>query len=154
MILEKSFSHRIAQLGVLLSAALLCPTAAIAEFDGARVYWPLPKNTNIVSAHYFAGTANVSWSNWSSIQPNIDIESDVYALAYTRVQPVFGRTVYWQALLPAAMTNTSSLLPVSSNDTFVNGIGDIGIGGTVNVFGTPGLKAKEFFRHELDLLFQ
>ena len=67
------------------------------------------------------------------------------------MQPVFGRTVYWQALLPAATTNTSSLLPVGSNDTFVNGIGDIGIGGTVNVFGTPGLKAKEFFRHELDL---
>lgn len=151
MIPEKQCFLRLAAVSVLTLSTLLGPANSLAEFDGARVYWPLPKNTNIVSAHYFAGTANVSWSNWSSVQPNIDIESDVYALAYTRVQPVFGRTVNWQVLLPAATTNTSSLLPVSSNDTFVNGIGDIGIGATVNVYGTPGLKAKEFFRHELDL---
>lgn len=148
---ENAHFARSARFSILLATALIWPTAALAEFDGARVYWPLPKNTNIVSAHYVGGTANVSWSNWSRIQPDIDIESDIYALAYTRVQPVFGRTVYWQALLPAATTNTSSLLPVSSNDTFVNGIGDIGVGATVNLLGVPGLKAKEFFRHELDL---
>ena len=151
MIPEKNCCQCFARFAISLTATLLCPVAANAEFDGARVYWPLPKNTNIVSAHYFAGTANVSWSNWSSVQPNIDIESDMYVLAYTRIQPVFGRTVNWQALVPAATTNTSSLLPVSGNDAFVNGIGDIGFGGTVNVFGAPGLKAKEFVRHELDL---
>lgn len=138
-------------LGSLLTIGLSVVSPARAEFDGARVYWPLPKNTNIVSAHLMSGTANASWSNWSALQPDIDIQSDIYMLGYTRVQPVFGRTVNWQLLVPAGTTRTSSILPVSTNDTFANGIGDIGIGGTVNLFGVPELMAKDFVRHELDL---
>lgn len=131
--------------------ASMAASAALAEFDGARVYWPLPKNTNIVSAHLFMGTANASWSNWSAVQPNVDIRSDIYVLGYTRIQPVFGRTAHWQVVVPAGTTDTSSLLPVPTNDTFTNGLGDIGIGGTINVFGAPGMMAKDYVRHELDL---
>ncbi len=133
------------------ATALLSQAPAFAEFDGARVYWPLPKNTNIISAHLFSGTANASWSNWSAVQPEIDIKSDIYVLGYTRVQPVLGRTVNWQLLVPAGTTDTSSVLPVSASDTFTNGIGDVGIGGTVNLFGVPELMAKDWVRHELDL---
>lgn len=135
----------------LLLGSLLIQGQAFAEFDGARVYWPLPKNTNIVSAHVFSGMANASWSNWSAIQPNIDIQSNIYVLAYTRVQPLFGRTINWQAIVPAGTTNTSTLLPVDTNDTFTNGIGDISLGATVNLYGAPGMKAKEWVRHEMDL---
>ena len=134
-----------------VAASLMIQTSANAAFDGARIYWPLPKNTNIVSAHLITGTANVSWSNWSAVQPDIDIRSDIYMLGYTRIQPVFGRTVNWQLLVPAGTTSTSSVLPVATNDTFVNGFADVGIGGTVNVFGVPEMMAKDFIRHELDL---
>lgn len=143
---QKDSTLRVGALLILLQLS----SSALAEFDGARVYWPLPKNTNIFSAHSFSGTANASWSNWSTVQPNIDIQSDIYLLAYTRVQPVFGRSVHWQAIIPAGTTETSSLLPVDTNDTFTNGLGDIGLGGTVNLYGAPGMKAKDFVRHDLD----
>lgn len=138
------------RLAFLLILSVLIPIPAFAAFDGARVYWPLPKNTNIVSLHLISGTANAAWTNWSRIQPNVDIDSNTFMLAYTRVQPVFGRTVYWQALLPAGTLRTSTSLPVA-NDTFVNGLADPTVGAAVNLYGVPGLKAKEFLRHDLDL---
>lgn len=150
MSIKKLLIQTKGKIGVL-AAALLMQTPALAEFDGARVYWPLPKNTNIISTHLFSGVANVSWSNWSAIQPNIDVDSEIHVLGYTRVQPVFGRTVNWQALLPVGTTNTSSVLPVDTNDTFTNGVGDFALGGTVNLFGAPEMMAKDWVRHELDL---
>lgn len=139
------------RLAFLAALGALIPLPAYAAFDGPRVYWPLPKNTNIVSTHLIHGTANASWTNWSRIQPDIDIESETFMITYTRVQPVFGRTAYWQAMLPSATIQTATPLPVATNDTFVNGLADPTIGATVNIYGVPGLKAKEFVRHDLDL---
>lgn len=137
---------------LLLSLLLMCTAFNVhAAFDGARVYWPLPKNTNILAGHLIKGTANASWSNWSAIQPNVDIHSDIYLLTYTRVQPVFGRTTYWQTALPMGTTNTSSNLPIDTQDTFTNGLGDPSLGATFNLYGSPALKAKDFVRHEQDL---
>ena len=135
---------------ILISVAIFSSPAR-AEFDGPRVYWPMPKNTNIVSGHLFSGTANASWSNWTRVEPDIDVDSDIYLLSYTRVQPILGRTVYWQAILPSASTRTSSLTPEPTTDTFASGIGDLTIGGTVNLFGAPEMMAKDWVRHELDL---
>lgn len=134
---------------LVLSLCLALPAGA--AFDGPRVYWPLPKNTNIVSGHYLFGAANVSWSNWSRLEPEVSISSDVYILTYTRVQPVFGRTAWFQLSVPAATLDTSSLLPIPTTDTFSNGLGDPMLGATFNLYGAPGLKAKEFLRHDLDL---
>ena len=41
---------------LLTFSALPCSGA----FDGPRVYWPLPKNTNIVAGHYLFGAATKS----------------------------------------------------------------------------------------------
>ncbi|MDJ0748194.1 MAG: transporter [Woeseiaceae bacterium] len=136
---------------LMLMSVAMTSSPARAEFDGPRVYWPMPKNTNIVSGHLFNGTANASWSNWTRVEPDIDVDTDLYLLAYTRVQPIFGRTVYWQAILPSASTRTSSLLPAPATDTFASGFGDLTIGGTINLFGAPAMKAKDWVRHELDL---
>ena len=132
---------------LLTFSALPCSGA----FDGPRVYWPLPKNTNIVAGHYLFGAANASWSNWSRLEPELDISSDLFMLTYTRVQPVFGRTAYFQLTVPAATLDLTSSLPLPGQDTFTNGFGDPALGATVNVYGVPGLKAKEFLRHDLDL---
>lgn len=138
-------------LALLLVGTAMFGSPARAEFDGPRVYWPMPKNTNIVSGHLFSGTANASWSNWTRVEPDIDVDSDIYLLSYTRVQPVLGRTVYWQAVLPSVSTRSSSLTPTAITDTFASGFGDLTIGGTMNLFGAPGMKAKDWVRHELDL---
>ncbi len=133
----------------LLSATF--STFSYAQFDGARVYWSLPKNTNIIGVHHIEGTANASWSNWSAIQPDIDIESELFLMTYTRIQPILGRQVNWQLSVPMATTKTSSLLPVSTQDTYTNGFGDPTLGATINIFGSPGMKAKEFLRHDTGL---
>lgn len=135
----------------LLALCALIPLPALAAFDGPRVYWPLPKNTNIVSTHLVSGTANAAWTNWSRVQPNVDIQSDTFMLAYTRVQPAWGRTVFWQAIVPASTVSTSSSLPLPTDDTFVNGFADPTFGATINLYGVPELMAKDFVRHDLDL---
>ena len=138
-------------LALSLVASLTMGSPARAEFDGPRTYWPLPKNSNIVTGHLISGTANASWSAWNRIEPDIDINSDLYMLGYTRVQPIFGRSVHWQALVPSGTTRTSSLLPEPASDTFASGFGDITLGGTINLLGAPEMMAKDWFRHELGL---
>lgn len=139
------------KLSAVAIALSLSATMAHAEFDGPRTYWSLPQNTNIVSAHYVSGVANVAWTNWSRVQPNVDLDTTVFLVGYTRVQPIFGRTVFWQATLPSATIRTSSVLPVPTNDTFVNGLGDLAIGGTMNLYGAPGMRARDWVRNDLDL---
>lgn len=129
--------------------ALFFALPAVAQFDGARVYWPLPKNTNIVSGTYLFGSANATWSNWTRIEPQVDVRSDMFVLGYTRVQPILGRTAMWQLLLPAATIDTDTPASGTLGDEFSNGLGDLMIAGTINLFGVPGLKAKEFVRNDL-----
>lgn len=131
-----------------LSTALTLP--AFAQLDGARVNVPLPKNTNLVGGTYVGGTANTSWSAFNNIQGDFDIDSSVYALSYTRSQPVFGRTVHWTGILPAGTLRTDSPLPISATNAYADGLGDISVGATVNIFGAPELPVRETFRYEPD----
>ncbi|MEZ5892509.1 MAG: transporter [Parvularculaceae bacterium] len=134
----------------LCSLILFLATPAHAQFDGPRTYWPMPKNYNIVAAHYINGTANASWSVWNQVQANVDIDSDLFLLSYTRNQAFFGRAVYWQLIVPAGTLKTDSPLPLSTNDDFVKGLGDPAFGATINLVGVPEMRAKDFLRHELD----
>ena len=52
-------------LALLILVDSLAPIPAFAAFDGPRVYWPLPKNTNILSTHMIRGAANASLTNWT-----------------------------------------------------------------------------------------
>ncbi len=120
-----------------------------AQFDGARIYWPLPKNSNAVSIHYINGTANASWNVWNQVQGDVDIGSDLYLGTYMRNQPLFGRSVHWLLIVPVGTLQTDSSLPLSTNDDFVKGFGDVTFGATVNLIGAPEMKAKEWLRHDL-----
>ena len=122
-----------------------------AQFDGARTSWPLPINTNVVSATYVTGTANASLSVLDRVQADVDINSDLYVLSYLRSQAILGRTVHWQALLTAGSQSTNSPLPLSANRTHADGLGDFSIGGTINLIGAPKLPVREAIRHEVDL---
>jgi hypothetical protein len=134
-----------------LLAALLTGTAQ-AQLDGARTYLPLPINTNIVTGMHIDGTANASFSVLNRLQGDIDIESDIYLLGYLRSHSVFGRTAHWQALMPAGSIQTNSPLPLSSNSTYADGLGDLTLGGMINLIGAPVLPVREAVRHEVDLL--
>ncbi len=135
-------------IAVFIVAALSLP--ARGQLDGARVYWPLPKNTNIVGVHAASGTMNAAWSNLEFIQPRFNVQNKLYLFTYTRHQPIFNRTTMWTLVLPAGEIKTSTSLPNELNEAFFHGIGDPGISGTINLFGAPGLKAKEYARYDLN----
>ena len=137
--------------GLLIIPLIVFTNVAHAQFDGARVNWPLPINTNVVSATAVNGTANASMSVFDRVQGDVDIDSELYVLSYLRSQAILGRTVHWQALLPAGSQSTNSPLPLSANRTYADGLGDMSIGGTINLLGAPELPVREALRYEVDL---
>lgn len=124
-----------------------------AQLDGPRTYDALPKNLNILSAHYINARANASINNLSLITPDANVDSNLYMLTYTRSQPIFGRTFYSTLILPAG--NMSATLDVdapgpvdSSNTIFQHGFGDLTWLNTINLIGAEGLMIKDYMKHE------
>ena len=126
---------------------LLLHSNLFGQLDGARVYWPLLKNTNIIGAHLITGTLNAAWNNFERVQPNVNVQNNLYMLTYTRVQPILGKTAYWTIVLPAGQMEF--LASPGGNLEYAKGIGDPGISATINLFGAPGMMAKEFIRYDL-----
>ena len=135
----------------LTAAAVAISAPAFAQFEGPRVQWPLVKNTNLVTGTYVGGTANASFSVLNRVQGDVDVESSQYILSYTRSQALLGRTIHWQAQLPAGSTRTDVPFPLTTNETYADGIGDLTLGATVNLFGAPELTVRESLRYDLDL---
>ncbi len=138
---------------ILLIILLSSAVKLTAQFDGARTYWAMPKNTNIVGFSYIKGKVNASINNLTFIQPDIHLDNNLYMLTYTRSQPLFGRTFYSTLLIPAgditATTNIETPLPGSSSVlNFKHGLGDIIWMNTINIIGAKGLMIKDFVRHE------
>lgn len=137
----------------LLTVLSLISLQAVAQLDGARTYWALPKNMNIVSAHFISGKANASLNNISFVNPSATVDNNLYMLTYTRSQPLFGRTFYSTLIVPAAdITATINLNPSgpasSSSTLFQHGLGDIVWSNTINLIGADGLMIKDYVRHE------
>lgn len=126
---------------------------AQAQIDGPRTYNALPKNLNILSAHFISAKANASINNLSFINPDATVDNNLYMLTYTRSQPIFGRTFYSTFILPAG--NITATLDVdapgpvdSSNTIFQHGFGDLTWLNTINLIGAEGLMIKDYMKHE------
>jgi len=134
---------------LFIAAALaLLPGPALAEFDGPRIYWPLPKNSNAVSMTRFDGRANLQFDLTRQYRGNLDVAPDVWILGYTRNQPLLGRQILWQALLPFGSLDTDSSLPAGAANTFADGLGDLQLGATIGLIGAPELMVKDYLRWE------
>lgn len=138
---------------VLLAVLGLLTLNLSAQFDGARTYWALPKNLNILSAHLVSGEANASLNNMSFINPDVVASNNLYMLTYTRSQPMFGRTFYSTLIVPAgtirATVNLDPQGPAATSETFFqHGMGDLVWSNTINLIGAKGLMIKDFVRHE------
>lgn len=138
---------------LLLIVIVLLSFPMLAQLDGPRTYWPLPKNLNILSAHVINGKVNASLNNLSFINPSVLVDNNLYMLTYTRSQPIFGRTFYSTIFIPAGnITATVNVdLPGTnsvSNTIFQHGFGDIIWSNTINIMGAEGLMIKDFVRHE------
>ena len=137
---------------ILITLALFA-SGTFAQFDGARTYWALPKNMNILSAHGITAKANASINNLSYITPSVTVDNKLWMLTYTRSQPVLGRTFFTTLIVPAGSITTnidvSAQGPASTSKTlFQHGLGDIVWSNTINIIGAKGLMIKDFVRHE------
>ena len=137
----------------LIIIMLLVFGKANAQLDGPRTYWALPKNLNILSAHFVNAKANASANNLSFINPNATVDNNLYMLTYTRSQPIFGRTFYSTLFVPAgnitATVNVDPQGPAAASSTiFQHGFGDLMWSNTINLIGAEGLMIKDFVRHE------
>lgn len=130
----------------LAALSMLIAGPALAEFDGARVYWPLPKNLNIISASRFDGQANFNFTVFDQYQGALDVSPDLWMLSYARNIGLFGRSVLLQAVLPYGSVDTDSSLPVATMNRFADGFGDLQVGATVNLLGAPELAVRDFIR--------
>lgn len=132
---------------------LFLSTPIFAQLDGARTYWALPKNFNILSTHYIGANANASINNLTFITPSVTVKNNLYLLTYTRSQPIFGRTFYSTFFIPAgdinATINVDAQGPAATSKTiFQHGMGDLVWSNTINLIGAKGLMIKDFIRHE------
>lgn len=137
----------------IIALLILISAPAFAQLDGARTYWALPKNLNILSAHLINGKANAAINNLSFINPSATVNSNMYMLTYTRSQPIFGRTFYSTLVVPAsdisATINLDPAGPAATSSTlFQHGLGDIIWSNTINLIGAKGLMIKDYVRHE------
>lgn len=137
----------------IISLFIFLGLETFAQLDGPRVYWALPKNLNILSAHVITGNVNASVNNLSAINPNITINNNLYMLTYMRSQPIFGRTFYSTLFVPAGdITATLNLDPKGpasvSSVTYQHGMGDIMWSNTINLIGAPGMGIYDYMRNE------
>lgn len=124
-----------------------------AQLDGPRIYWALPKNLNIVSAHAITANGNASINNLSFINPSAAVKSNLYMLTYMRSQPVLGRTFYSTLIVPAgditANLNVDVPGPITNANTlYQHGMGDIIWSNTINLIGAPGMGIYDYMRNE------
>lgn len=134
-----------------IAALLLAfPSAAWAQYEGPRVDWPLPRMTNVVGVTYADADANAAFTVLNRVEPEVEIESNVFILSYTRSQPIFDRTVHWQLQMPIGNVDTDSNLPIPAGRSFRDGVGDLTFGATVNLIGAPDLPVREALRYDLD----
>ena len=135
----------------LVLLTLSINNSAYAQLDGARTYWPMPKNFNILSVHKVDARLNASFNNLSRFDPEVLVDNDLHLLTYTRSQPVFERTFYSTLIAPAGDIVAHVDGPLGASETFYqHGLGDITWSNTINLIGSPGLMIKDYVRHEMN----
>lgn len=140
-----SILRRTAPIAIFLLALV---SSASSQLDGARAYWPLPKNYNIIAVHGVFGTVNTAWSNWNFVQPNLQIQNSLYMATYTRSHDILGRTTWLTVILPAGFIETSSSLPLPQGAPFAKGLADPTISATFNLFGADAMTFGDWARYD------
>ncbi|MEZ4588475.1 MAG: transporter [Gemmatimonadales bacterium] len=136
--------------GLVLGAVAGLAAPARAQFDGARIYWTLPINTNILGVTTVRGTINAAWTNFQRIEPSVRVNNNLYLLSYSRTFGLFGRSAMATLMLPAGAIGTDASTPPGAGvaSEFVHGVGDPSLGLWVNLVGAPRQRVRDFVRYE------
>lgn len=126
-----------------LALSCLCGVAQAGVGDGPRAYQVAPVGSNSIS--FIPMHQNSSFNvDGSPSEPAARIKADIFALSYTRVFDLAGKTAGVFLLAPwADITGDLIDTPKSGTD---NGLADVVVGGVVGIIGAPAMSTKEYVK--------
>lgn len=124
---------------LLLMIVLAMPAAAVAQGDGARVYWHSVAGTNVVNFWYanISGNAN-PYDPSHVVRPNASFDANVAIAGYSKMLPLFGRSATASIFLPVGNVETSISGVPTSQQLSARGFGNPILQLNTNLIGDPG----------------
>jgi hypothetical protein len=121
---------------VIVTAWLCLAGAARAQDDGPRVYQLAPVGAQNLTAFLVNKRGNET-PEPGTVEPGVEIDTDILVFRYARTFDVGGRPVTPFLIVPTGEVRRTGA-PHSS------GFGDLQIGGTIGLIGSPALSPEAF----------
>jgi hypothetical protein len=138
------------QLVLLVCAAAIFPSAAFAQGEGPRVYFPTPNGMNQVTVFYMGVDGNQTVDG-DIIVPEADIAVDTVLVQFTAVREIFGQPGAFLLFVPVGEVRGNLRLAGGGGfEAKTSGFGDVLVGMAVGLAGTPALTREEYFAYKPD----
>ena len=123
---------------VLLTINLALASASYAQELNPRVYWPLPKDTNVLVFSYQNSSGDVV-TDPSLPLTGVDSDIDFLSASYQRTLSLFGRSANLQLSLPYSEGRTEGLVEGEYRRRDTAGFGDARLRLSINLKGAPSM---------------
>jgi len=138
------------QLIMWVCAAAMFPSAAFAQGEGPRVYFPTPEGKNQVTVFYMGVDGNQTVDG-DIIVPEADISVDTALVQFTAVREIFGQPGAFLLFVPVGEVRGELRLGGGDGfETKTSGFGDVLVGMVVGLAGTPSLTREEYVAYKPD----
>jgi hypothetical protein len=124
---------------------LLCLLAApsMAQELSPRAYWPAPTGTQLVLAGYAYSWGDVVTDPSLPIS-GVDSRINTGIAGYQQTVDLFGRTTNFKVELPYTIGTTQGFVFGQSAQADFNGLGDLALTLSVNLYGAPAMDRQAF----------
>ncbi|MCF6264375.1 MAG: transporter [Xanthomonadales bacterium] len=130
---------------ILLVLSLLIPTNASAQGFGPRAFQLVPENTNVLALYGYLLDGNRAVDPSVVIQ-GADIDIDLAVLQYSRAFAIKGNQAGIYGIVSAGQVDGAVDLGGMALSDSNSGFGDIQIGATFGVIGSPSLSLEEYVK--------
>jgi hypothetical protein len=121
----------------------LWPASGAAQHLTPRAYWPSPQGTRVLVLGYSRAEGDVLFDPSIPLY-GVDSELNVTILAYMQTLSLWGRTANLIVELPYQWGTTKGFVGPTPAGRHYDGIGDIGVTLSVNLFGAPSMSIPDF----------
>jgi hypothetical protein len=128
---------------LVATVCTLWAVAGTAQEISPRLFWPTPKDTQVLVSGYSYATGDVLFDASIPIE-DADSRVNTGLLAYTRTISLWGRTSNFLVEQPYSWGKTQGLLLGEPAKRDFSGTGDLGITLNVNLRGAPSMTKEEF----------
>lgn len=132
---------------ILLMLSLLIPTNAAAQGFGPRAFQLVPEKTNVLALYGYLLDGN-RLVDPSVVIQGAEIEIDLAVLQYSRAFEIKGNQAGIYGIVSAGQVDGSVDLGTMTLADSNSGFGDIQIGATFGVIGSPSLSLEEYVKYK------